>query len=130
MTEVVSTLTLTYIDGKTWTLADDFAVRTDALGLITVPKGFRTDFNSIPRGLWNLLPPDEWGHAAVAHDHLYKTGRNAARKVTRGEADSTHYELAMFDNGGFRARMMYWGLRAGGWKPWGAYRALDLPPVV
>ena len=38
---------------------------------ITVPAGHRTDFASIPRVLWPLLPPvGRTGKAAVIHDWL------------------------------------------------------------
>lgn len=39
---------------------------------VTVPKGFVTDFASIPREFWSLLRPDgEYAHAAIVHDYLY-----------------------------------------------------------
>ena len=39
---------------------------------ITVPVGFITDFASIPRALWSILPPTgRYGKAAVIHDFLY-----------------------------------------------------------
>lgn len=50
---------------------------------ITVPAGFVTDFASIPRLFWRILPP--WGsynRAAVVHDFLYHT-----HYTTRAEAD-------------------------------------------
>lgn len=41
---------------------------------IIVPAGFDTDFASVPRGLWNLFPPDgDYVKAAVVHDYLYWT---------------------------------------------------------
>lgn len=44
-------------------------------GHITVPEGFLTDFASIPRLLWNLLPPTEpdYSAAALVHDYLYES---------------------------------------------------------
>lgn len=40
---------------------------------IYVPVGFETDFASVPRGLWNLCPPDgPYSQAAVLHDYLYQ----------------------------------------------------------
>jgi len=39
--------------------------------LITVPAGYRTDFASIPRLVWPLLPPvGRGGKAAIIHDWL------------------------------------------------------------
>lgn len=39
---------------------------------IHIPVGFTTDFASIPRALWTILPPTgRYGKAAVVHDFLY-----------------------------------------------------------
>ena len=126
MTKVISSLDLRYLDGKTWDLLSDFSVVSETLGSITVPIGFSTDFNSIPRGLWNLLPPDEYGEAAVIHDYLYRFGECNGKPITRGDADSVHREFVHFRHApSWKERMMYWGLRMGGWKPWGVYRKND-----
>lgn len=72
-------LELEYINGRTWkvTKAFDYNVDLDnrIQGIITIPEGFITDFASIPRVLWNILPPvGEYGEAAVVHDYLYVVG--------------------------------------------------------
>ena len=47
---------------------------------VCVPAGFRTDFASIPRGLWNLFnPAGPWRRAAVIHDYLYTKAANCPR---------------------------------------------------
>ena len=40
---------------------------------ITIPKGFETDFASIPRFLWSVFPPHwkPYREAAIVHDYLY-----------------------------------------------------------
>ncbi len=39
---------------------------------IKVPQGFLTDFASIPRLFWPILPPfGPWRYAAVIHDYLF-----------------------------------------------------------
>lgn len=39
--------------------------------LICIPAGYRTDFASIPRLFWSILPPHgRYGKAAVVHDWL------------------------------------------------------------
>lgn len=59
---------------------------------VRVPKGFVTDFASIPRVFWSALRPDgEYAHAAVVHDYLYWT-----QKRSREEADSI-FKMAMED---------------------------------
>lgn len=42
--------------------------------LIVVPAGFITDFASIPRFFWRILPPfGKYAAAAIVHDFLYAT---------------------------------------------------------
>jgi hypothetical protein len=64
-----------YPDGKTWYLRSDFGFyRDEEKGgdTITVPVGFSTDFASIPRPFWVILPKwGKYGNAAVIHDYLY-----------------------------------------------------------
>lgn len=52
---------------------------------IDVPEGFKTDFASVPRPFWSILPPDgDYSQAAVLHDFLYTTKprtRDAADKI-------------------------------------------------
>lgn len=70
-----SPLLLEYIDGRRWRLLAGFSYSTAIGGdkEIHVPEGFETDFASIPRGLWNVLPPTgSYGKAAVIHDFLYR----------------------------------------------------------
>lgn len=39
---------------------------------VRVPIGFVTDFASIPRVFWTLIPPDSrYSYAAIVHDYLY-----------------------------------------------------------
>lgn len=126
MAKILTPLLLQYHDGKTWTLADDFIVIAHTVGIIRVPKGFETDFNSIPRGLWNILPPDEYGEAAIVHDFLYKYAKVGSRPVTRAEADATHREFVQFAHApAWKVHSIYWALRIGGWKAWNAHRAND-----
>lgn len=59
---------------------------------VTVPKGFVTDFASIPRPFWSALRPDgEYAYAAVVHDYLYWT-----QTRSREEADDI-LKMAMED---------------------------------
>lgn len=54
---------------------------------VTAPRGFVTDFASVPRLFWTLLPPDGiYTYAAVLHDFLYweqSTSRPAADEVLK-----------------------------------------------
>ena len=81
---------------------------------ITVPSGFTTDFASVPRGLWPLLPPlGKHSPAALVHDYLYDH-----RIGTRKEADKIFLDLMLkYSVPKWRAYVMYWGVRIGG-KSW------------
>lgn len=59
---------------------------------VIVPKGFVTDFASIPRVFWTLLRPDgNYAHAAIVHDFLYWD-----QSTSRQTADSI-FKFAMQD---------------------------------
>lgn len=106
-------------DSNRWQLAEDFRVITDTLGEIVVPTGFVTDFNSIPRLLWNILPPTDYPEAALPHDLLYKYGALHGRPVEREQADRVHRELLVWAEApGWKVSAYYRALRIGGWLPW------------
>lgn len=78
---------------RTFRLGSDVTYVDDVLGPIRAPAGSVTDFASIPRALWWLLPPAGfYGPAAIIHDYMYRTGQTAGghwrRSVTRREADA------------------------------------------
>lgn len=58
-------------EGHPWKLIESFTY--DYYGtIITVPRGFTTDFASVPRIFWNILPPfGKYGNAAIIHDYCY-----------------------------------------------------------
>lgn len=59
-------------DGLQWRLNAPLRYESDCAGLIEVPAGFVTDFASIPRIAWAILPPwGRYGAAAIAHDDRY-----------------------------------------------------------
>jgi hypothetical protein len=100
---------------------------------ITVPEGFVTDLASIPRPVWDLLPPDgPWTKAAVIHDFLYYTGGTGVwgakhiktitreRPYSRAEADWILRD-AMQDRGVdvVSRNIIYLAVRIGGGGGWG-----------
>lgn len=118
-------------DGKNWFVLEDFYYDTDVLltpaynapvsrfavrGLwrVVVPKGFITDFASIPRPLWAVVggPADgKYRKIAVVHDYLYRT-RGLA---TRQQADDVLREGMKFSGVGLVQRtLIYAGVRVGG----------------
>ena len=64
-------------DGATWVIMRDFGYDVGAEGSadhINVAIGFQTDFATIPRPFWAILPRwGRYGNAAVIHDWLYWT---------------------------------------------------------
>lgn len=61
-------------DGVMWELLKPFVYECQDGHIIIVPAGFVTDFASIPREFWSLLPVwGIYGFAAVIHDFLYST---------------------------------------------------------
>lgn len=132
MSKVLEPLDLQYVDGKTWILLTPFSVQSDVLGgTLRVQAGFVTDFNSVPLGLWNLLPPVCFGEAAVAHDKLYQEGTWLGLPIDRGTADRVHREFVIWKGApGWKVRAYYFGLRLFGWATWQKYRRADVPSAV
>jgi hypothetical protein len=93
-------------------------------GTVIVPTGFKTDFASIPRGLWNILPPvGKYDAGAVCHDLLYREGAFNGRAIERGDADKVLREaMEVCAVGRAQRRLIYAGLRVGGWLVWRRYR--------
>ena len=82
---------------------------------IIAPKGFTTDFASIPRVLWPLYPPygDTWGKAAVIHDYLYSTQADPdGDAIKRKWADQVFLEaLKVLRANWWRRTIMYQTVR-------------------
>ena len=98
---------------------------------IVVPKGFVTDFASIPQPLWSigLSPHGQYSRAAVIHDFLYWT-----QGCTRTQSDRLLL-IAMKESevGPFDEFAVFQGVRKGGassWKSNAKERASNLPRVI
>lgn len=129
-------LELEYLDGRKWLLKSQFDYHLgtpDGTEVVSVPEGFVTDFASIPRVLWNVLPPTGgYGKAAVVHDWLYQqrgvqcalpNGQTVVRYVDRAEADATLLEaMVVLGVGRVTRQLIYRGVRVGGWVTWNRYR--------
>ena len=105
-------------DGRTWIILSDFgyAVGAENSGdVIDVPVGTYTDFASIPRPLWSILPRwGRYGNAAVIHDWLYW---DQAR--TRKQADLILLEgMQVLQVSAWQRAAIYWAVRAFGWLAW------------
>lgn len=102
-----------------------------------IPKGFQTDFYSIPAFARPLIPKSQvgWNQAAVVHDRLYL--RNVVQVfdpavgdwspdslITRHTADQMLYALMDdFEAPPIRHEVIYSAVRVGGGGTWEYYRS-------
>lgn len=105
-------------DGKTWRLVSPFKYFVGYEGsddIINVPVNFLTDFASVPRFLWWLLPKwGKYGNAAVIHDWLYKT-----HSRSRHDADHVFLEAMKVASCSWLTRhVMFYAVRIFGWLAW------------
>lgn len=103
-----------------WRLEHPLAFVSDTVGLIQVPPGFLTDLASVPRlPLMFLLFGSTATRPAVVHDWLYDRQRVEGRAITRAQADDVFCEASDADGQpAWRSRVMWSGVRAGGWAHW------------
>lgn len=88
---------------------------TDWPTYVEVPTGFETDFNSVPRGLWNIFPPWQHPEAGVVHDYLYRKPGSHSRR----EADAVHRRILELTGAPRIKRWSAWlALRSFGWNAW------------
>jgi len=118
---------------REWKLAGALSYFSPSLQQsIEVPRGFVTDFASVPRILWALIAPTGLHtRAAVIHDWLYERHPVIQREdhvgpMHRLEADEIFLE-AMLELGvsRLRARIMYRAVRLFGQRRWHMPRAID-----
>jgi hypothetical protein len=102
-------------DGYHWRLLKPVVLDDVVINRIEVPVSFVTDLGSIPRILWNVLPPiGPASRAFVVHDYLYATQnfpRSTADKVLLRAMFSTHTKI-------LACWAIYLGVRLGGWYAW------------
>lgn len=125
----VSTLWLEDIDGTNSIVAAPLIFFSAELrGIVVVPTGFETNFASIPRALWSLIPKrgkHDW--AAVLHDAAYegqlRTAEGQRMHLIKSLADRLFLEALIVRKVGKRTRqLMYDAVKKYG----GAhYRGLD-----
>lgn len=81
-------------DGEYWVLGNDLVFTIRHTGQrIVVPRGFVTDFASVPRIFWTFFPKHgEYTRAAIVHDYLYWQ-----QQCTRSQADEL-FDIVMEDS--------------------------------
>lgn len=117
---------------KEWIVVEDMVIRIGGTSsLIVVPKGFVSDFASIPQYLWpiGLSPHGQDSRAAVVHDFLYW-----AQGCTRDQADRLLILMMKESHvGTFDEWAIYAGVSGAGASAWSSNareRAAGLPKVV
>ena len=98
---------------------------------VAVPKGYVTDFASIPGWIqWLIAPFGRHSEAAVVHDWLYTLGTRGDSK-SRKLADQTFRRaLAIVGVKFIRRNLMYWAVRMGGAGGFGLPNDYDFRDLV
>lgn len=93
--------------------------------IITVPKGFTFDGESIPNFLHGIVPPfGQSKRGACVHDYLYrfhgyKDTEGKFHSVSRTQADAVYKELVLAKGlPSWRANIRWGVLRLVGWVAW------------
>lgn len=105
-------------DGRRWRLVEPFVYEIGTLGsnkVIRVPIDFETDFASVPRVFWWLIPPwGRYGKAAILHDWLY-----VSKLYDRLAADRLFLEaMTVLAVPVWKRCTMYIAVRLFGWIPY------------
>lgn len=83
-------------NGTDWVVLEDFRFYVGSLDsntYVDIPVGFVTDFASVPRILWTILPPwGKYGKAAVIHDWLFSKNTMFVNGVEQELSDRTLVE--------------------------------------
>lgn len=116
MAKFLSQLEVEYIDAATRRLTKPLVYQSDILGeCVIVPKGFKTNFASVPRflPLAYALFGDTAHRAAALHDWLYS---EECSGVARADADAVFLEAMQSEKMSWWRRGAMWlGVRALGW---------------
>lgn len=92
-----------------WVLDEALVYHSDIVGMVTVPKGFPTDFASVPRVPFIYEALGGLAHyAATIHDWLY----THPAYISREDADAVFREAAIASGvPRWKAQLMYWAIR-------------------
>lgn len=123
MSSFTAPLTVTKIGLRLWRVEREFTYHIgteNSNETITVPIGTVTDFASVPRLFWILMPPDGvYTQAAVLHDFLYQTQQYIRRK-----ADYIFLEaMGILGVPRLQRQTMWLAVRLWGWIPWNARKS-------
>lgn len=121
MSSFTDPLTVTKLSNGRWKVERSFRYYIGDEGsndFVDVPYGFETDFASVPRPFWAILPPDgTYSQAAVLHDWLYSIkGGDIEPPRDRKECDDIFLEaMGVLKVPGWKRYLMYYAVRSFGW---------------
>jgi hypothetical protein len=118
MSSFTAPLTVTKIDARLWVTERAFRYyvgHENSADYIDVPEGTLTDFASVPRIFWSIIPPDgQYTQAAVLHDYLYRT-----HERSRKESDEIFLEaMKVLAVPSWKRQIMFWAVRLFGKMAW------------
>jgi hypothetical protein len=106
------------LGGGKWKLLRPIVHYTHDGNVLFIPKGFVTDFATVPQFLWALFPPlGEDKLAFVVHDYLYTVGHSEQDRLY-ADIEMQHTQKSLGAST-LRYTLMFWGVRLFG----GAYFA-------
>lgn len=113
-------LTLDRLPKGSWRIAEEVSYENGTVTVI-VPKGTKTDLASIPDIFKWYVNNDDYRviRPAIVHDWLYATHKTAGGYISRSQSDDLFYDMLREEGMGvFKARVMWLGVRLGGWIAW------------
>ena len=132
MSSFTDELVVCFLDDGKWSLEKEFDYHIgvkESDKIIHCPVGMITDFASIPRLFWNIMPPTgEYGKAAVIHDYLYQKQGNVCQvwqgqAFSRKECDEILLEaMGVLCVNWLTRRLIYSAVRTFGWAAWNGHK--------
>jgi len=122
MSQFTTKLQVEPLGGKYWRLTEGFEYHVGSYPsdeIITVPKGFVTDFASIPKVFHPIIKPvGRHGKAAVIHDYCYYTAC-----YSRLKSDKIFLEgMEVLDVEVWKRQAMFHSVVCFGWWAWYKHR--------
>jgi hypothetical protein len=137
-------LRVEYVNGRQWPLInppddEQFGFRihdNGAVKTIIPPDRFVTDFGTIPRLFWLILPPvgdgahARYGIATVIHDWLYVCGTVEGKQITKSFADRVFLACMIASQvAPWKRTVMYLAVKFFGRGCWSRYGATHSNPA-
>jgi hypothetical protein len=125
MAKFLTELDAVCITDKIWCLDEPLIYESDTVGMVEVPKGFYTDFASVPRLPIAYMAFGGRAHReAVLHDYGYRS--DATPTMTRKQVDDLFLEaMTERGKGWFTRYAMYWAVRIGAGGNWHRKKVAD-----